>query len=82
MYKTIANNISITEAVIESPASQSTDTTKTAVTITLHELNMTDSGVENGLMDSESDWREKFYNNVFRNGRHASCFNILRLYQP
>jgi hypothetical protein len=35
----------------------------------LHELNITDSGVENGLMDSESDWRGKFYNNVFKNGR-------------
>jgi len=45
-----------------------------------HELNVTDSGVENGLMDSESDWRGKFDNNVFKNGRHAACFNILRLY--
>jgi hypothetical protein len=47
--------------------------------IILHELNVTDSAMENGLMDSESDYREKFQNSVFMNGRHASYFNVLRL---
>jgi hypothetical protein len=82
MYNTSANNISVAEAVTESLSIRVNqhNTTKTAVTIILHELNVTDSGVENGLMDSESDWRGKFYNAVFKNGRHASCFNVLRLY--
>jgi hypothetical protein len=50
----------VAEAVTESLNIRSTNTTKTPVILILHELNVTDSGVENGLMDSESVWRENF----------------------